>query len=84
MSLDKGGKLFTLQSNLVSLKKYSSSEIPKFHKVKRLSDKQKLHKSKTFLEGSGHPNFMNPFEYGKSLPYKSFPKWIGTVTPTNP
>ena len=25
------------------------------------------------LEASWHPNFMNPFEYGKSLLGKSFP-----------
>ena len=38
--------------------------------VKRLSDEQKFSKVKHFLEGSGHLNFMNPFEYSKSLPAK--------------
>ena len=36
------------------------------------------------MEGSGHPNFMNPFVYGKSLLGKSFPKRIGTLTLPNP
>ena len=44
----------------------------------------KVSKVKLFLEGSGHPNFMNPFEYGKSFLGKSFPKKIGTLTPPNP
>ena len=52
--------------------------------VKRLFGEQKFQKSKTFLEGSGHPNFMNPFVYGKSLLGKSFPKRIGTLTLPNP
>ena len=33
--------------------------------VKRLFYKQKFQKSNIFSEGSGHPNFMNPFEYDK-------------------
>ena len=37
------------------------------NRVKRLFDEQKFQKSKTVLEGCGHPNFMNPFVYGKSL-----------------
>ena len=45
---------------------------------------RKVSKVKHFLEGFGHPNLMNPFEYGKSLPGKSFPKRIGTLTPPNP
>ena len=44
---------------------------------------RKVSKVKHFLEGFGHPNLMNPFEYGKSLPGKSFPKRIGTLTPPN-
>ena len=36
------------------------------------------------FEGSRHPNFMNPFEYGQSFIGKSFPKRIGTLTPPNP
>ena len=31
------------------------------------STNKKFQKSKILLEGSGHPNFMNPFENGKSL-----------------
>ena len=45
---------------------------------------KKSFKSETLLEGSGHPNFMNPFEYGKLLKGKSFLKRIGTLTPPNP
>ena len=41
----------------------------------------KVSKVKHFLEGSGHPNFTNPFEY--ALQGKSFPKRIGTL-PTQP
>ena len=33
-------------------------------------------KSNIILEGSRHPNFMNPFENGTSSHYKSFPKRI--------
>ena len=44
----------------------------------------KVSKSKVFLEGSGHPKFMNPFEYDKSLKDKSFSKRIGALTPPNP
>ena len=35
------------------------------------------------MEGSGHPNFTNPFEYDKSLQGKSFSKRIGARTPPN-
>ena len=31
----------------------------------------KVSEVKHFLEGSGHPNFMNPFECGKSPPEES-------------
>ena len=48
------------------------------------AQKQKIQKSDIILEGSGHPNFMNPFEYGQSFIGKSFPKRIGTLTPPNP
>ena len=51
--------------------------------VKRLFDEIKFQKSNIFLEGSRHPNFMNPFEYGKSCPGKSFATRIGTLTPPN-
>ena len=54
------------------------------NRVKCLFDEQKFQKSNIFLEGSGHPKFMNPFEYDKSLLGKSFPKGIGTLTPPNP
>ena len=53
------------------------------NQVKRLFDKQKFQKSNFFLEGSGHPNFTNPFEYYKSLQGKSFSKRIGALTPPN-
>ena len=45
-----------------------------YEPVKRLFDKQKFQKSKVFLEGSGHPNFTNPFEYDKSLKVSHFQK----------
>ena len=35
--------------------------------VKRLSTNQKIKKSNIILEGSRHPKFINPFEYGQSL-----------------
>ena len=54
------------------------------NQVKRLFDEQKFQKGKVFLEGSGHPNFMNPIEYDKSLPGKSFSKRIRTLTAPNP
>ena len=54
------------------------------NRVKRLFDEQKFQKSKTFLEGSGHPNFMNPFVYDKSLLGKSFPKRIGALALPKP
>ena len=34
--------------------------------------------------GSGHPNFMNHFEYGKSFLDKLFTKRFGTITQTKP
>ena len=45
--------------------------------VKRLFDEQKFQKLNIILEGSWHPNFMNPFEYGKSFLDKFFPKRCG-------
>ena len=36
------------------------------------------------MEGSWHPNFMNPFKYGKLFHIKSFPTSIGSLTPPNP
>ena len=44
----------------------------------------KIFKSKKKSEGSWHTNYMNPFVYGKSLPNKSSPKIIGTLTPLHP
>ena len=44
-------------------------------------------KSKSFFGGvldSGHPNFINPFEYDKYLPDKSVPKRIGALAGTQP
>ena len=37
-----------------------------------IKDEQKVSKGKYFLKGSGHQNFMNSFEYGKTLPDSSF------------
>ena len=51
--------------------------------VKCLFDEQKFQKLNIILEGSWHPNFMNPFEYGKSYLGKSFPIRIGTLTTPN-
>ena len=53
--------------------------------VRGLSDHCRIIKVKQlFLWGRGgggsvHPNFLNPFEYRKLLPDKSFPKRIGTT-----
>ena len=44
----------------------------------------KNYKSQLFLGGSGHPNFMNPFEYGKSFLDKLFTNRFGTITQTKP
>ena len=35
-------------------------------------DQQNISKANIILEGSRHPNFMYPFEYGKSFHNKSF------------
>ena len=49
-------------------KKWSSSKMPKFYTGSNaFSTNKQFQKSKILLEGSGHPNFMNPFENGKSL-----------------
>ena len=37
-----------------------------------------------FLGSSGHPYFMNPFEYGKSFLDKLFTKRFGTIAETKP
>ena len=37
-----------------------------------------------FWGSSGHSNFMNPFEYGKSFLDRLFPKRFGTLTETKP
>ena len=47
-------------SRLAEKKKQSSSEIPKFHKPGQMPLMNKSFKSQMFLEGSGHPNFVNP------------------------
>ena len=74
MSLEKGSMLFTPWNYLVSAKKIkfvrntkiSYGGTPK-NWVKRLSTNQKIKKSNIILEGSRHPKFINPFEYGQSL-----------------
>ena len=43
-------------------------------KAKCRFNQQMILISKIILEGSGHPNLMNPFEYRISPPDKSFPK----------
>ena len=80
--------LFTLKSYLVSLeKKMKFVGITKIslggplQNGSNASLTTKVSKVKHFLEGSGHPNFTNPFEY--ALQGKSFPKRIGTL-PTQP
>ena len=35
------------------------------------AQKQKIQKSDIILEGSGHPNFMNRFQYSKSFHNKT-------------
>ena len=72
-------------------KKWSSPEIPEFHQGGLLRTgsiayltNEKLDKLIIFGGDSGHPNFMNPFEYDKWLPGHSFPKRIGTLTHTKP
>ena len=89
----KRSMLFTPWNYLVSPKKYSLTEIPEFHKgdpgtltnwAKRLSINKTFQKSIIDLKGSGHPNFVNPFEYGQSFTGKLFPKRIGTLTQPNP
>ena len=54
-----------------------NNKIPK-HWVKRLSTSKYFKSQK---ESSWHPNFIDPFECGKSFHNKSFPKRIGTLTP---
>ena len=44
----------------------------------------KNYKSAIFWDASGHPNFMNPFEYVKSSLGKLFIKIFGTITQTKP
>ena len=55
-----------------------------FYFYKRLSTNKIFQKSNIILGCSRHPNFVNPFEYGKSFYNQSFPKRIGTLTPLNP
>ena len=43
-------------------------------------DQPKISKVKHYLEGSRHPNFMNPFECGKSFLENLFPKIFGILT----
>ena len=42
----------------------------------------KIDTSQTFFRGFGHPNFVNPFEYGKSFLDKLFTNSFGTITQT--
>ena len=42
----------------------------------------KIDTSQTFFGGFGHPNFVNPFEYGKSFLDKLFTNSFGTITQT--
>ena len=51
--------------------------------AKRLATNKTIQKSNNIFEGCRHPNFMNPFECGKSFHNKSFPKTIGTPTTPN-
>ena len=62
---------------------------PKFHTARFSGEKSytvNFNKFKQFQwwKHSGHPNFINPFEYDKWLPDKSSPKRIGTLTQTKP
>ena len=60
------------------------TEVPEIHKggplqseLEAFPTSEKLKKSNIFLGGwggSGHPNFMNPFKYGKSFLDKLFTK----------
>ena len=43
--------------------------------VKRLLTNKTFQKSNIILESSWHPNFMYPFEYGKSFHNKSYPPY---------
>ena len=71
MSLEKGSMLYIQWNYLVSRKKISSSEVPNFlpYKLEQtpLNQRKKNRKSNLILEGSRHPKFMNPFEYGQSF-----------------
>ena len=90
ISLEKGSTPFSpIKISLFAEKKWSSSEAPEFQKVGPLrgglSDQWKIRKVNHFFGGgSGHPNFMNPFEYGKTFIDKLFPKRFGTLTQTKP
>ena len=65
------------KQNFIRGDPYKSGETPLW--------RTKKSKSNIVLEGgSGHPNFMNPYEYGKSFLRKLFPKRIGTLTPPRP
>ena len=52
--------------------------------VKCLLTHKIFQKSNIILEGYKHPNFIFPYEYGKSYHNKLFPKRIGSLTPPNP
>ena len=52
--------------------------------AERLATNKKIQKWIVIFEGSRHPNFLNPFEYGQSFIGKSFSKRIGTLTTPNP
>ena len=68
MSLEKGSTLFTRkkeEKNVGTTKISQGGTLA--NRVERLFDEQKFQKSNIFLEGSWHPNFTNPSEYGKSI-----------------
>ena len=78
MRLEKGRTHF----NPSRFAEKSSSEIPNFY-CKLGLDQEILKKSNFFLDGSRHPNFMNPFEYGKYATTSHFEKnW--NPNPTQP
>ena len=91
MSLERGHMLFTPWNYLIYAEEIKFVRNAKIswggtllNSVEHLSTIKKFQKSNIILEGSRHLNFMNPFEYGKSLIGKSFPKRFGTLTPPNP
>ena len=73
MSLEKGSMLFIPWNYLISAKKIKlvrATEITNW--VRRLHTNKTFQKSNIIFEGSRHPNWMNPFEYGKSFHNKNW------------